>query len=475
MKNWNAVSIISTISVGLVVSPARAQPVGTGLTYQGQIQLQGVPLNALADFEFRLFSAPVGGSQIGSTLTRGNVSVENGLFNTTLDFGAAAFNGQARHLEVTVRSPAGAGAYVTLSPRQPITATPYAIRTRGIAVDSSANPNVGIGTDTPGAKLHVKGVEEGIRIDGPAGGASNAAFLTFRDVNGSRTGYVGDGSIHDTNTLLASDSGSVILFAGGVSALTANVAGNVGIGTTTPNKKLTVDGDMEIGANSGDYHHMRIGGGNSDGFLYGSFARFGDGIHLGYNYYADASGTNRVIRSDGQTSRISMGYGNIKLAIGIPGQPPVDVFSINSFYDIRMHFLPSGDYHNLQITGNGQIYVDTSTRRHKENIKPLHADFERLLDAQPVTYTRPGRPDRWEIGYVAEDMHDLGLTHLVQYDDEGNPSNYNYEKSLLYLVEIAKTQRKQIAEQSGRLAEQDEVLRVLSNRLDVIEQSSARP
>jgi hypothetical protein len=475
MKNWIAVSIISTISGGLVVVPARAQPVGTGFTYQGQVQMEGVPLNATADFEFRLFSASDGGAQMGQTLARDNITIENGLFNSILDFGAAAFDGQLRYLEVTIRSPAGAGAYVTLSPRQPITATPYAIRTRGIAVDSSANPNVGIGTNTPGAKLHVKGAEEGIRIDGPTGGAGCAAFLTFRDANGARTGFVGDGSIHDTNIFLASDTGSVTLFAGGQSALTANNAGNVGIGTASPNKKLTVDGDMEIGDNSGDYHHLRIGGGNSDGFLYGSFARFGDGIHMGYNYYADAGGNNRVVRSDGQTSRISMGYGSISLAVGSANQPPVDRFTIDSSGTVRMEYLPYGDYDNLQRTPNGVLFVDTSTRRHKEKIKPLDADFERLLDAQPVTYTRPGRPDRWEIGYVAEDMHDLGLTNLVQYDDEGRPSGYNYEKSLLYLVEIAKAQRKQIAGQSERLAEFEEALRELSNRLDVIEQASIRP
>src|SRR5207245_818443 len=59
--------------------------------------------------------------------------------------------------------------------------------------------------------------------------------------------------------------------------------GNVGIGTTTPGKRLTVAGDAEIGINNADYHHLRVGGGNSDGFLYGSYHRLGDGIHLGYN------------------------------------------------------------------------------------------------------------------------------------------------------------------------------------------------
>jgi len=51
--------------------------------------------------------------------------VSNGLFTVTLDFGAN-FPGANRWLEIGVRTNGG-GAYTTLSPRQALTATPYAI------------------------------------------------------------------------------------------------------------------------------------------------------------------------------------------------------------------------------------------------------------------------------------------------------------------------------------------------------------
>jgi hypothetical protein len=75
-------------------------------------------------------------------------------------------------------------------------------------------------------------------------------------------------------------------------------------------------------------------------------------------------------------------------------------------------------------------FTTTSSRRYKENITPLKDDFALLLKAQAMTYTRPGNPDRWEIGYIAEDFHDLGLTRLVDYDREGRPDGINYEKNL---------------------------------------------
>jgi hypothetical protein len=52
--------------------------------------------------------------------------VSNGLFAVTLDFGASAFNGSARWLEIGVRTNGSADPYTVLRPRQPITATPYA-------------------------------------------------------------------------------------------------------------------------------------------------------------------------------------------------------------------------------------------------------------------------------------------------------------------------------------------------------------
>lgn len=77
-------------------------------------------------------------------------NVVDGLFTTQLDFGTLAFNGDARWLEVKVASPSG-GSLITLNPRQPLTAVPYSLQTRGIFVTSGGN--VGIGTTAPGAKL----------------------------------------------------------------------------------------------------------------------------------------------------------------------------------------------------------------------------------------------------------------------------------------------------------------------------------
>ena len=83
--------------------------IGTAFTYQGRLSDNGVTANGPYDFEFQLYDALSGGVQIGSTLSRGDVQVTNGLFTVTLDFGASAFNGGTRYLSIGVRPGASTG------------------------------------------------------------------------------------------------------------------------------------------------------------------------------------------------------------------------------------------------------------------------------------------------------------------------------------------------------------------------------
>lgn len=128
-----AISIVFAVMPTLVL----AQPsMGTAFTYQGQLRYGGAPLNDTADFEFTLWDDPNSADpndQVGSTVAASNVSVVRGLFTAQLDFGGNIFTGDARWLEIAVRSPAGGGGFTTLSPRQELTPVPYALYALGSA------------------------------------------------------------------------------------------------------------------------------------------------------------------------------------------------------------------------------------------------------------------------------------------------------------------------------------------------------
>ena len=100
---------------------------GTAFTYQGRLNDGANPANGIYDLRFEVYDAVSGGAAQGRPLTNSAASVSNGLFTVTLDFGGGVFPGANRWLEIGVR-PGGPGTFTTLAPRQPITATPYAIK-----------------------------------------------------------------------------------------------------------------------------------------------------------------------------------------------------------------------------------------------------------------------------------------------------------------------------------------------------------
>jgi len=90
----------------------------TEFTYQGQLRDGGANANGSYMMIFKLYDSNAGGNRIGNAITNSTI-LDNGLFTADLDFGADAFSGSARWLEITVEGD-------TLAPRSQILAVPYA-------------------------------------------------------------------------------------------------------------------------------------------------------------------------------------------------------------------------------------------------------------------------------------------------------------------------------------------------------------
>src|SRR5690242_16467532 len=76
----------------------------TAFTYQGRLDLNGIPANGTYDLTFTLFNTNSTGVATAGPITNSLTTVTGGLFTTSIDFGPAAFPGPNSWLEIAVRT-----------------------------------------------------------------------------------------------------------------------------------------------------------------------------------------------------------------------------------------------------------------------------------------------------------------------------------------------------------------------------------
>lgn len=124
----NILRSMMAIVVMAGMAEGQAAPVGTAFIYQGMLKQGAIPANGIYDLSFDLFFAAEGGASFG-TNEMDDVTVVDGIFTVTLDFGVGYIVGDALWLQIGVRPGASqpADPYTTLAPRQKLMPTPYAI------------------------------------------------------------------------------------------------------------------------------------------------------------------------------------------------------------------------------------------------------------------------------------------------------------------------------------------------------------
>ncbi|MBX3024098.1 hypothetical protein KF840_04225 [bacterium] len=257
---------IGSVRAGVVIPLLLALPLAaaaqtTAFTYQGELSSGGVSAGGSYDLRFGLFPAAAGGTQIGSNQTVSAVPVVDGVFTVQLDFGAAAFPGANRFLEIAVR-PAGSGAFTTLAPRQQISSSPYAIRTLSAATaDGLSSACVGCISD---AQI------------GAVSGGKLMGQIPASSVPGGSGSYIQNGTTPQANARFNVAGNGTI---GGVlSAVTAAVGG-----ATVPNGvALAVNGPARVSpGGSGGFVQIGSPGGETGLSIIGANnradLRFNDG------------------------------------------------------------------------------------------------------------------------------------------------------------------------------------------------------
>lgn len=251
------------VLLSLIALQAYGQPLDTAFSYQGKLDASGAPANGPHDLRFQLFTLAAGGTQVGSTICVDGVNVVNGLFTVSLDFGAV-YDGNQRFLQVFVRADStpgncDSGTYTTLTPRESLTATPYALRVPGIdghslnAADGSPQDalfvdnsgKVGVGTLAPTHNIHVAAVGPTIALQDLAAASQQAGYVSYRDNTNVERGWVGygtPGSPH-FSVINARPSGNIELRTLGGGGAVILPTDSLGIGTSSPFKPVHIRAD----------------------------------------------------------------------------------------------------------------------------------------------------------------------------------------------------------------------------------------
>lgn len=390
----------------------------TGFNFQGRLNDGANPANGNVELQFKLFDSVTGGNQIGAVVLRSSVAVINGVFSTQLDFGAAAFDGSQRFVEIGVRPAGNTSPFTILTPRQQILSAPYAIQAKNAAqlggIDASqyvttttvgnsfiknatvqqtgnfnisgngvVGSNLGIGIAPNGNyKLEVNGGAL-FRLPGTGG---NLEIGTPNSESGMSIISTGRADLRFDGTLLKLVAGPV----GGPpplkNGIVISTSGRVGIGTfNVVFAKLIVEAD-----NGEDGIRSRSGGGSS-------FAVFSDGF-LG-------------------TNQLGAG-GNVALCIN----------SLN------------------------QIAFCGSSLRYKTDLQPFGIGLSFINQLHPIAYKwkADNTPD---IGFGAEDVAKINPL-FVAYNSKGEVEGVKYDRLSVVFVNAFKEQQAQIVQQQKQLEQQ---------------------
>ena len=218
----------SLIALLALTHVAAADPITPAFTYQGRLDQNGAPADGSFDLKFELYDAAADGNLIGAAIELPAQTIAGGLMTADLDFGGpVVFDGTAYWVQASART-AGAPDYVAVPGRTAIRPTPYAIHALSAATvkdgaitgSSLANGAVSAAKLAPAAV----GLSQLNLLAPPVPGqvlSTNGVDLTWINPGGG-------GGVSGPWQLNA-----------GTGAAFYNT-GNVGIGTSTPARKLTV-------------------------------------------------------------------------------------------------------------------------------------------------------------------------------------------------------------------------------------------
>jgi Chaperone of endosialidase len=255
------------------------------------------------------------------------------------------------------------------------------------------------------------------------GNTANGAFALFSNTTGSdntATGTnalilntIGNSNTADGVSALANTTTGQLNTAVGASALLSNTTGNSNTANGVSALANDTTGQLNTAIGASALLNNTIGSNN---------------IALGVG-----AGSNIVTASD-------------TICIGIAGVDVTDGCYIGHVFEEPV----SSDFLFMYIDSNGKVGTQASSRRFKNDIKPMDKASEAILSLKPVTFHyKNDAKCSPRFGLIAEEVADVD-PNLVALDKEGKPYTVRYDQvDAMLLNEFLKEHRKVHELQTG--------------------------
>ncbi len=273
------------------------------------------------------------------------------------------------------------------------------------------NGNVGIGDNDPGEKLTMNGK---IRLT-EASGEFN---------------YLDIGRESGNHEFRAHGSGDMSFTHEGVQILTLTQLLDVGIGTETPDQKLSVIGTARAAFEEAESNYIEFGHGGNNAFINADGTGNIDLRHHNANIMTLSSDLKVGIRTNNPTSDLHIRHSNSGASGGLQLE--------NTTSGDHARFYVASSDGNLRIYSDNQagaigffddasgVYTANSDFRLKENFEDLHFDWASFMEFRPLVYKfRSDESHRRHIGMVAQEVQNI-YPELVNYDSSEDTYHMDY-------------------------------------------------
>ena len=516
MKSTNHIGkLLSGIILLFIAGNAITHAQTSVFTYQGRLSDAGMPASGTYDMRFRLFDADTGGTQVGTTFFANGVPASAGIFNVELNFGAQAFSGADRFLEVAISTPAQNN-FTTLAPRQKVNSAPYALKSLSAQTSSDSQSLGGTPADqfvltndsrmsdartpTPGSGDYVQNrstaqPEANFNVGGTGtAGVLNAVTqfnlggqrILTANANGFFAGIgTGSGAQTTGNLFVGSGAGGKTT-AGPSNSFLGNGAGsenvlggnNTFVGFAAGRRNLTGNGNIFIGVSAGNpdlavQTDGAIAIGNNAAVSQNNSIAIGNGVAVSTSNTIALGTLSHKTVLDG---RLRTGAPVGVAAGDLPGRGYMETFFVSSvfqgIYTPNVIFgsytsnplgtvIPCVRFQGIPGQTAGVILANCdsplSSKNNKTEVRPFTGGLDIVRRLEPVSFRHKegGTPG---VGLNAEDVADIDSS-LVQRDDSLSINKVNETSLSMVLVNAVKQQQKLIENQ-------DQQIRSLKTQLD---------